>query len=122
MYERKQAEYEQAIDELTQTCLIDESNLAMAFNHYSDDELVELIISKKKFIRLEECRGFYRTVEIEEVHNDIAADFEFTKRLIELAVDDKYKVSELVNKRVRAIIKSEIAQIKVDWFDLLTGA
>lgn len=122
MHELKQAEHELAVDDMVLKPLIDESNLAIAFNHYSTDELVNLIIDGKKFIRLEECRGLYRTVEIEQIHIDIASDFEFTKRLIELAVNDKDKVSELVDKRVKAIVRAEIAQIKVDWFDLLTGA
>lgn len=122
MHELKQAEQDLAIDDMVLKPLIDESNLAAAFNHYSDDELVNLITNGKKFIRLEECRGVYRTVEISEIHNDIAGDFEFTKRLISLAANDKEEVAELVACKVRAIIKSEIAQIKVDWFDLLTGA
>ena len=121
-HELKQAEHEQAIDGLVTTHLIDESNLATAFNHYSDDELVNLIITGKKFIRLNDGDSGYRSVEIEQIHIDIANDFEFTMRLIELAVNDKDKVSELVDKRVRAIIKCEMAQIKLDWFDLLTGA
>ena len=121
-HELKQAEYEQAIDDLVIAHLIDESNLATAFNHYSDDELVNLIIAGKKFIRLKDGDGGYRSVQIEQVNIDIASDFDFTMRLIELAVNDKDKVSELVDKRVRAIIKCEIAQIKLDWFDLLTGA
>lgn len=121
-HELKQAEYEQAIDDLVTTHLIDESNLATAFNQYSDDELVNLIIAGKKFIRLKDGDSGYRSVEIEQVNIDMASDFDFTMRLIELAVNDKDKVSELVDKRVRAIIKYEIAQIKLDWFDLLTGA
>lgn len=122
MHELKQAEQDQAIDNMVLKPLIDESNLALAFNHYSDDELIKLIIDGKKFIRLEESRGFYRTVEIEQIHIEVANDSEFTKRLIELAINDSDKVKELVDKRIRAIIKAEIAQIKLDWFDLLTGA
>jgi len=122
MYELKQAEQDLATDDMVLKPLIDESNLAAAFNHYSDDELVKLIIEGKKFIRLVDGDAGDRLVEIEQIHIDIASDFDFTMRLIELAVNDKEKVTELVDKRVRAIIKSEIAQIKVDWFDLLTGA
>ena len=122
MYERKQAEHEQAIDDLTQTCLINESNLALAFNHYSDDELVELIIEGKKFIRLVDGKAGYRVVEIENVSCRVAEDVEFTKYLVPLAFNDKDKLAELVQKQVRAIIKADIAQIKVDWSDLLTGA
>lgn len=122
MHKLKQAEQDQLIDEMVLKPLIDESNLATAFNHYSDDELINLIIAGKKFIRLDDNDGAHRLVEIEQIHIDIASDFDFTKRLIELAVKDSQKVSELVNKRVRAIIKCEIAQIKLDWFDLLTGA
>lgn len=121
MYERKQAEQDLAIDELTQTCLINESNLALAFNHYSDDELVKLIIEGKKFIRLADGDG-YRVVEIYEVKCQIAEDLEFTKRLIELTTEGFTKVGDLVNERIKAIIKADIAQIKVDWSDLLTGA
>lgn len=121
-HELKQAEQDLEVDEMLLKPLIDESKLALVFNHFLDAELVNLIVDGKKFIRLNECRGVYRTVEIEQIHIDIANDIEFTKRLIELAVNDKDKVSELVDKRVRAIIKAEIAQIKVDWFDLLTGA
>lgn len=122
MHEIKQAEHEQAIDELVSTCLINESNLALAFNHYSDDELTELIISKKKFIRLIDGKAGYRIVEIENVSCRVAEDVEFTKYLVPLAFDDKDKLAELVQKQVRAIIKADIAQIKVDWSDLLTGA
>lgn len=122
MHELKQAEQDLAIDDMVLKPLIDESNLAAAFNHYSDDELVNLIVNGKKFIRLDDGDGAYRLVEIEQIHIDIASDFEFTKRLISLAANDKGEVAELVAYKVRAIIKSEIAQIKVDWFDLLTGA
>jgi hypothetical protein len=121
MYERKQAEYEQAIDDLTQTCLINESNLALAFNHYSDDELAKLISEGKKHICLHEGKG-YRTVEIEQIKCAIAEDDEFTFKLIELSLDEPLKTKKLVNKRIEAIIKADIAQIKLDWIDLLTGA
>ena len=122
MYERKQAEHEQAIDDLTQTYLIKESNLALAFNHYSDDELVKLIIEGKKFIRLIDGDAGYRIVEIEQIKRAVAEDEKFTLTLIDLSLDDPLKTKELVNKRVEAIIKADIAQIKVDWSDLLTGA
>ena len=121
MHERKQAEHEQAIDDLTQTCLINESNLALAFNHYSDDELVELITKGKKYICLHEGKG-YRAVEIEQIKLAVAEDDEFTFKLIELSLDEPQKTKELVNERIKAIIKAEIAQIKLDWSDLLTGA
>ena len=121
MYERKQAEHEQAIDDLTQTCLINESNLALAFNHYSDDELVKLIIEGKKFIRLVEYGGC-RSVEIGDIKFAIAEDDDFTFKLIELSLNKPQKTKELVNERIKAIIKADIAQIKLDWFDLLTGA
>ena len=104
------------------TCLINESNLALAFNHYSDDELVNLIIEGKKFIRLIDGDAGYRIVEIEQIKRAVAEDEKFTLTLIDLSLDDPLKTKELVNKRVEAIIKADIAQIKVDWSDLLTGA
>lgn len=122
MYKLKEAEQDQLIDDMVLKPLIDESNLATAFNHYSDEEFVDLIMKGKKFIRLDDNDGAHRLVEIEQIRLDIASDFDFTKRLVELAVNDSQKVSELVDKRVRAIIKCDIAQIKLDWFDLLTGA
>ena len=122
MHKLKEAEQDQAIDDMVLKPLIDESNLATAFNHYSDDELIDLIMKGKKFIRLDDNDGAHRLVEIEQIRLDIASDFNFTRRLVELAVNGSQKVSELVDKRVRAIIKCEIAQIKLDWFDLLTGA
>lgn len=122
MHKLKEAEQDQLIDEMVLKPLIDESNLAKAFNHYSDDELIDLIMKGKKFIRLDDNDGAHRLVEIEQIRLDIASDFNFTRRLVELAVNGSQKVSELVDKRVRAIIKCEIAQIKLDWFDLLTGA
>lgn len=123
MHELKKAEQDQAIDDMVLRSLIDESNLATVFNHYPDDELIKLIMDGKKFIRLNDgTSGCYRTVDIERIHIDVADDSEFTKRLIELAINDSDKVKELVDKRIRAIIKAEIAQIKLDWFDLLTDA
>ena len=121
-YEIKQDAWRIIKNKFESTCLINESNLAMAFNHYSDDELVELIISKKKFIRLVDGKAGYRIVEIENVSRCVAEDEEFTKYLAPLAFNDKDKLAELVQKRVRAIIKADIAQIKVEWSDLLTGA
>ena len=117
----EQAKHEQAIDDLTVSPLIDESNLSLAFNHYQGDELIDEISSGRKFIRLNECVAGYRTVCIEGVKSQIACDDDFTMKLIELAIDDGEKVKSLVNKKIDAIIKCEISQIKVDWFDLLNG-
>lgn len=123
MHKLKEAEQDQLIDEMVLKPLIDESNLATAFNHYSDDELINLIISGKKFIRLDDGDGAHRLVEIDQIHADIASDFDFTKRTNTLLIAKEFeRAFELVDKRIRAIIKCEIAQIKLDWFDLLTGA
>lgn len=120
-YETKQAAYEQAIDDLVQSVVITESNLTLAFNHYTDDGLVRLIECGKKVIRLTDGKG-YRLVDVYEIKRAIAEDDEFTFKLVELSLNEPEKTKQLVNSRITAIIKAEIAQIKVDYQDLLTGA
>ena len=120
-YETKQATYEQAIDDLVQSVVITESNLALAFNHYTDNGLARHIECGKKFIRLKDGDG-YRVVEIKEIKHSIAEDDDFTIKLIELSINEPEKTKQLVKERITAIIKAEIAQIKVDYQDLLTGA
>ena len=120
-YALKQATYEQAIDDLVQSVVITEANLALAFNHYTDDELVRHIECGKKFIRLKDG-DIYRVVDIEEIKSSIAEDDDFTIKLVELSLNEPEKTKQLVNERITAIIKAEIAQIKVDYQDLLTGA
>lgn len=120
-YELRQATYEQAIDDLVQSVVITDDNLALAFNHYTDAELVQQIECGKKFIRLKDGDG-YRVVDIEEIKSSIAEDDDFTFKLIELSLNEPDKTKKLVKERITAIIKAEIAQIKVDYQDLLTGA
>ena len=120
-YELRQATYEQAIDDLVQSVVITEANIALAFNYYTDNGLVRHIECGKKFIRLKDGDG-YRVVDIEEIKASIAEDDDFTFKLIELSLNNPEKTKQLVNSRVSAIIKAEIAQIKVDYQDLLTGA
>lgn len=120
-YELRQAEYEQAIDDLVKSVVITEANLALAFNYYTDNGLVRHIECGKKFIRLKDglC---HRIVEIESIKASIAEDDDFTFKLIELSLNEPDKTKQLVKERITAIIKAEIAQIKVDYQDLLTGA
>lgn len=117
----KQAEHEQVVDDLTLKVLIDESNLALAFNHYSDDELAKQIKDGRKFIRLNECRGVDRAVCVDEIKSELASNSDFAEKLIEIGITDGDKVKALINDKITTVIKSEIAQIKDDWFDFLHG-
>ena len=58
------AEYEAAKEAITEDILINEKNLAGHFNHQSEAELIKLLSTGKKFLRLNDGVG-HRCIEIE---------------------------------------------------------
>lgn len=121
-FELKQAELDLAIEQMKETTLINESNLALFFDCYTPGEQVEQIISGKKFIRLNRGHGDCVAVEISDISAELAADHDFTIELIDLSLKGGFNASELITERLRKTIKAELVQIKVDFIDLLTGA
>ena len=121
-FELKQAELDLAIEQMKGSTVIDESNIALFFDCYTPDEQVEQILSGSKFIRLNRGHGDYVAVEISDISAELAADHDFTIELIDSSLKGGFNASELIAERLRKIIKAELAQIKVDFIDLLTGA
>ena len=121
-FELKQAELDLAIEQMKESTVINESNLALFFDCYTPAEQVEQILSGNKFIRLNRGHGDYAAVEISDISAELAADHDFTMELIDLSLKGGFNASELIVERLRKTIKAELAQIKVDFIDLLTGA
>lgn len=121
-FELKQAELDLTIEQMKESTVIDESSLALFFDCYTPAEQVEQIISGNKFIRLNRGHGDYVAVEISDISAELAADSDFTIELIDLSLKGSFNASELIAERLRKTIKAELAQIKVDFIDLLTGA
>lgn len=121
-FELKQAELDLAIEQMKESTVINESNLALFFDCYTPDEQVEQIINGNKFIRLNRGHGDYVAVAISDISAELAADHDFTIELIDLSLKGGFNTSELITERLRKTIKAELAQIKVDFIDLLTGA
>lgn len=121
-FELKQAELDLAIEQMKESTVINESNLALFFECYTPDEQVGQIINGNKFIRLNRGHGNFVAVEISDISSELAADHDFTMGLIDLSLKGGFNASELITERLRKTIKAELAQIKVDFIDLLTGA
>lgn len=121
-FELKQAELDLAIEQMKESTVINESNLALFFDCYTPDEQVEQIINGKKFIRLNRGHGDYVAVEISDISAELATDHDFTIELIDSSLKGSFNASELITERLRKTIKAELAQIKVNFIDLLTGA
>lgn len=121
-FELKQAELDLAIEQMKESTVINESNLALFFDCYTPDEQVEQIINGKKFIRLNRGHGDYVAVEISDISAELATDHDFTIELIDSSLKGSFNASELIAERLRKTIKAELAQIKVNFIDLLTGA
>lgn len=117
------AEYEAAQEAITEAVLINKQNLAGHLNHYSEAELIKLLSTGKKLLRLKEGLG-HRCIEIDDLSCEIAQDNEFTLKLIHLTLDDRGSI-ESVRKFLNAEIERRIAyalqQIKEDWSELLCG-
>lgn len=120
-FELKQAELDLAIEQMKESTVINESNLALFFDCYTPEEQVEQILSGKKFIRLNRGHGDYVAVEISDISAELANDHDFTIELIDSSLKGGFNASELIAERLRKTIKAELAQIKVDFIDLLTG-
>ena len=117
------AEYEAAQEAITEAILINEQNLAGHFNHYDEHKLINLIAEGKKFIRLKDGTG-YRCIEAEEISIQIAADNEFTIRLINLSIDGGASIGAvrgLVKSEIYKRISAELDEIKEDYEELLNG-
>ena len=120
MYERKQAEHEQAIDDLTQTCLINESNLALAFNYYTNAQLTELVLSGKKYFRLSD-----RTLSNEcvaKVAREDDADDGIVQQVFDAIDAKEFELAyKLKSDYLYRITHTLICEIESDYQDLLTG-
>lgn len=117
------AEYEAAQDAIKSAVLINEQNLAGHFNEYSDHDLIKLLAAGKKFLRLKDGVG-YRVIEQEELHAEIAADSDFTIKLINEALDGCSKIEtvrKLIDDAIYKRVSASLDEIKSDYEDLLSG-
>lgn len=117
-YELKQATYEQAIDDLVQSSVITDDNLALAFNHYTNGQLTELVLSGKKYFKLSD-----RTLSDECVAKVAREDEDLVQQVFD-AVDDKDVdlAHKLKSDYLYRITHTLICEIESDYRDLLTGA
>lgn len=117
------AEYQSAQDKVVETILIDESNLAAHLNHYDEHQLINLLASGKKFLRLKDGVG-YRHIEAEDISIQIAADNDFTIKLIQKTLNGDTGIEDvrkMVNDEIYRRISTALDEIKEDWSDLLNG-
>lgn len=117
------AEYQAAQDKVIEAILIDESNLASHLNHYDEHQLINLLASGKKFLRLKDGTG-YRHIESEDISIQVADDAEFTIKLINKTLDgevSKSELSKMVNDEIYRRISAALDEIKEDYEDLLNG-
>lgn len=117
------AEYQAAQDKVVEAILIDESNLAAHLNHYDEHELINLLASGKKFLRLKDGTG-YRHVEAEDISIQIAGDAEFTIKLINASANGDTSIEDvrkMVDDEVYRLISDALDQIKEDYEELLNG-
>lgn len=117
------AEYQAAQDKAIEAILIDESNLAAHLNHYDEHQLINLLASGKKFLRLKDGTG-YRHIESEDISIQVAADTDFTIKLINKTLDcevSKDDLSKMVNDEIYRRISAALDEIKEDYEDLLYG-
>lgn len=117
------AEYQAAQDKVAEATLIYESNLAAHLNHYDEHQLINLLASGKKFLRLKDGTG-YRHIEAEDISIQIAGDTEFTVKLINMHVNGDTSIEDvrkMVNDEIYRRISAELDEIKEDYEDLLNG-
>lgn len=118
-----EAEYEAAQDAIKSATLINEQNLAGHFNEYSDHDLIKLLASGKKFLRLKDGFG-YRVIEQSELHAEIAEDSDFTIKLINETLDGDTSIEtvrKLIDDEIYKRISASLDEIKSDYEDLLHG-
>lgn len=112
-----EAEQDATQDAVTTAILIDESNLAAHLNHYDDHDLISLLASGKKFLRLKDGIG-YRHIEAEDISIQIANDVEFTIKLINETLNSDSSIEavrKMVNDEIYGRISVELNQIKADY-------
>lgn len=120
-YELKQATYEQAIDDLVQSVVITEANLALAFNYYTNGQLTELVLSGKKYFSLSD-----RTLSnecVEKIAREDDADDGIVQQVFNaVAAKDIELAHKLHSDYLYRITHTLICSIEEDYQDLLTGA
>lgn len=120
-YETKQATYEQAIDDLVQSVVITEDNLALAFNHYTNGQLTELVLSGKKYFRLSD-RTLSNECVAKVAREDDADDGIVQQVFNAVAAKDIELAHKLHSDYLYRITHALICEIEQDYQDLLTGA
>lgn len=120
-YELRQATYEQAIDDLVQSVVITEANLALAFNHYTNGQLAELVLSGKKYFSLSD-----RTLSnecVKKIAREDDADDGIVQQVFNaVAAKDIELAHKLHSDYLYRITHTLICSIEEDYQDLLTGA
>lgn len=117
-FESKQATYEQAIDDLVQSVVITENNLALAFNHYTTDGLADLLVSGKKYFKLSD-----RTISNEDIQQTIKDDPSFNGEMHKLIKQRKFDDAfTMLEKREYAIAWDLVSEIEQDYQETLTCA
>ena len=120
-YELKQATYEQAVDDLVQSVVITESNLALAFNHYTNGQLTELVLSGKKYFSLSD-RTLSNECVAKIAREDDADDGIVQQVFNAVAAKDIELAHKLHSDYLYRITHTLICSIEEDYQDLLTGA
>lgn len=120
-YETKQAEYEQAIDDLVQSTVITDDNLALVFNHYTNGQLTELVLSGKKYFSLSD-RTLSNECVAKVMREDDAEDGIVQQIFDAVAVKDIELSHKLHSDYLYRITHALICEIEQDYQDLLTGA
>lgn len=120
-YELRQATYEQAIDNLVQSVVITETNLALAFNHYTNGQLTELVLSGKKYFSLSD-----RTLSnecVEKIAREDDADDGIVQQVFNAVSEKDIELAhKLHSDHLYRITHTLICSIEEDYQDLLTGA
>ena len=118
-----EAEYQAAQDKVIEAILIDESNLASHLDYYDEHQLINLLASGKKFLRLKDGAG-YRHIESEDISIQIAGDTEFTIKLINASTNGDTSIEDvrkMVDDEIYRRISAALDEIKEDYEDLLNG-
>lgn len=120
-YETKQVEHEQQIDDLVLSTVITESNLALAFNHYTNGQLTELVLYGKKYFRLSD-RTLSNECVAKIAREDDAEDGIVQQVFNAVSAKDIELAHKLHSDYLYRITHALICEIEQDYQDLSTGA
>lgn len=110
-----------SIKQFEQSTVITDDSLALAFNHYTNGQLTELVLSGKKYFRLSD-----RTLSnecIEKIAREDDAEDGIVQQVFNaVAAKDIELAHKLHSDYLYRITHALICEIEQDYQDLLTGA